>query len=136
MNQNDNNALAFLISWLGNNPQILHSYFRPDMNDPEDVKEFNDMLVEIGNAQSWDMMGPRKPVEDDEFQDGVIGYYGQGDTPNQYLEPTKVIPTKKVKFIRYFYLKNEMTDLGFRFLELKAGGYLVGHLTDNFYEED
>lgn len=136
MDMNDTKALDFLISWLGNNPQILHAYYRPNMNDPNDVKEFAEALAEIANPSSWDMMGPRKPMEDDEFGDGVIGYYAQGDAPNQYLEPTQVIPTKKVKLMRYFYLKDEMTDLGFHFLELKAGGYLVGHLTDNFYEED
>lgn len=135
MNPTDTQALQFLIAWLGNNPQILHAYYRPNMADPQDVKEFAEALAQIQNPDSWDMMGPRKPMEDDEFRDGVIGYYGQGDQPNRYLEPTQVIPTKKVKLMRYFYLKDEMTDLGFRFLELKAGGYLVGHLTDNFYED-
>lgn len=136
MNQNDTQALAYLISYLGNNPQILQGYYQPNMSDPVDVKEFSEALAQIQNPDNWDMMGPRKPMEDDEFKDGVIGYYGNGDTPNQYLEPTQVIPTQKVKLMRYFYLKDEMTDLGFRLLELKKGGYLVGHLTDNFYEGD
>lgn len=136
MDTHDIKALNFLISCLDNNPQIVHAFFRPDMNDPEDVKEGNQMLTEIQNPQSWDMMGPRKPMEDDEFKDGAIGYYAQDDTPNLYLEPTQVIPTKKVKLMRYFYLKNEMTDFGFHFLELKDNEYLVGHLTDNFYEDD
>lgn len=136
MTSDDQKALNFLIAWLGNNHQILYAYYEPDMTDPSDVKEFNQELANIQKPESWGMFGPRPPMEEDEFKNGAIGYYGQGDTPNQYLEPTKVIPTKKVKLMRYFYLNDEMTDLGFRFLEHKDGSYLVGHLTDNFYEDD
>jgi len=79
MTLRDQAALEYLTEFLKRNPQILEMAYGGIDSDEE--------LAELQRAAeqpaSWEMLGPRKPMSDDEFRRGQIGVYDDGVTPNQ-----------------------------------------------------
>lgn len=125
MTTTDNAAKTYLMEFVARNPQILQVGFSPS------PAEMTELLSKTADPNNWEMWGPRRPTEDDEFpEEGYIGVYDEGVTPNPYLEATSRIPTKQVAMMRYFSYTDPMSDMGFNLLELSDGSFRCGTLTD------
>ncbi|CAB4122573.1 hypothetical protein UFOVP29_38 [uncultured Caudovirales phage] len=120
MNETDIKCLTTLVSFLTRNPQIINTLY----GDPELQKYVQD-------PNHWKMGSSCKMTLDHAFPyEDRVGIYREGATPNRYGEATGTIPYKDVRWARYFYVADEMSDLGMLVYELRDGTIVVGTHSD------
>ena len=116
----DLKCLDHLVSFLTGNPQIIKTLY----GDPA-------LQTYVQDPNHWKMGSSCKMTPDHCFPyENRVGIYQDGATPNRYGEATATIPYKDVRWARYFYTLDEMSDLGMLVYELRDGTIVVGTHSD------
>lgn len=121
MNETDTQCLSTLVDFLTRNPQIIDTLYG---DDPA-------LQTYVQDPNNWKMGSSCKMKRDYCFPyDNKVGIYREGVAPNEYGEATGTIPYNKVKWMRYFRVLDQMSDLGMLVYELKDDTIVVGTHSD------
>ena len=117
----DIKCLNHLVEFLTRNSQIVSTLYGPDAAFQTYVQDPNHWKMGSSCKMTLDHCWP---------YDDRVGIYQEGATPNRYGEATATIPYKDVRWARYFYVLDEMSDLGMLVYELRDGTIVVGTHSD------